>query len=107
MKKCTLKIAEEFTKFPAGRFIDDGRFSGERFREEFLVPKLKEYDTVVIYLDGVKGYGSSFLEESFGGLVRKGYFSADDLKKKLEIVSDDSIFKSYITEIWGYINDAG
>ena len=27
----------------------------------------------MIDLDGVRGFGSSFLEEAFGGLVRKGY----------------------------------
>ena len=107
MKTYELKIAEEFTKFPAGRFINDGKFSGERFREEFLLPKLNKYDKVIIFVDGVKGYGSSFLEEVFGGLVRKKYFSKKDLEEKIEIKFVDSSFKSYETEIWEYINNAG
>lgn len=101
----TIKIAEDFTKFPAGRFFTDGDFSGERFREDFLTPALKEYDKVVLLLDGVKGYGSSFLEEAFGGLVREKYFTKEELHKKLEIQFEDKSLNTYRTEIWEYIDD--
>jgi hypothetical protein len=102
----TIKIAEDFTKFPAGRFFSDGKFSGERFREEFLIPALENNDKVVVFIDGVIGYGSSFLEECFGGLIRKKRFTIGDLKKRLEIKFDDPSFSLYETEIWEYINDA-
>jgi hypothetical protein len=106
MKTTTIKIAEDFTKFPAGRFLSDGKFSGERFREEFLIPALKKNDKVIVFIDGVIGYGSSFLEECFGGMVRKKLFTTDDLKRRLEIKFDDPSFSLYETEIWEYINDA-
>jgi len=54
---------------------------------------------VVIDLDGVRGYGSSFLEEAFGGLVRKG-FSQATIKSLLLLRSID---KSLIEEVEDYI----
>jgi len=75
--------------------------SGQRFREELIVPALKK-DKVVILLDA-EGYGSSFLEECFGGLVREDGFSEFDLKSNLSFESDDSSLED---EIWGYISDA-
>lgn len=107
MKTHIIKIAEDFTKYPAGRFLSDGNFSGERFREDFLVPTLKEYDKVIIFLDGVKGYGSSFLEETFGGLIREKHFTKEEVHKKLEIQFEDKTLNTYETEIWDYIDDAG
>ncbi|MDP5205842.1 STAS-like domain-containing protein [Alishewanella sp. SMS8] len=67
-----LKVAD-FAKFPGPRYRSLGKFSGEEFRDDILVPRIKEQgESLVIDLDGVFGYGSSFLEEAFGGLVRKG-----------------------------------
>lgn len=106
METCILKIAEEYTKYPAGRFQTDGPYSGEQFREDYLIPKLKKHKKVVVYIDGVKGYGSSFLEEAFGGIVRKKYFTKEELTRQLEIKLKDKSFKSYETEIWDFINNA-
>lgn len=60
----------EFTKYPGPRYIALGPNSGEEFREQYLVNALKKDPEVSINLDGVLGYGSSFLEEIFGGIVR-------------------------------------
>ncbi len=68
-------IAKDFSKFPGPRYIRQGPNSGELFRDTKLYPAFIEaYEKgskLEIDLDGVAGYGSSFLEESFGGLVRK------------------------------------
>lgn len=64
-----LKVTE-FTKYPGPRYINLGSNSGEKFREEYLITALKESSEISVNLDGVLGYGSSFLEEIFGGLVR-------------------------------------
>jgi len=69
----TINISKDFTKFPTGRTRRDGAFSGERLREEFIIPALNSYDIVNIELDGTLGYGSSFLEEAFGPLRGLGY----------------------------------
>jgi len=50
------------------------------------------------------GYGSSFLEEAFGGLVRKNGFIASDLHKRLDVRSAND--RSLVTEVWSYIDDA-
>ncbi len=102
----TIKIASEYSDTPLGRFPSDGDYNGTRFREEFLRPALQVEDRVVVDIDEVEGYGSSFLEEAFGGLVRGGDFSADGLRKKLEIAYKDPDFKIYGDLIWRYIEEA-
>ena len=64
-------IADDFSPYPAGRFPEDGRFNGTTFRRDYLAPALRQGDTVEVVFDGVAGFGSSFLEEAFGGLVRE------------------------------------
>ncbi|MNG10228.1 hypothetical protein D3C84_936860 [compost metagenome] len=50
------------------------------------------------------GYGSSFLEEAFGGLVRVKKFSKETLHKKLKFsYKEDPVV---IDEIWHYIDSA-
>ena len=105
MTRTTIDIAKDFSAFPAGRLITDGPFSGARFRDELLVPALKESDEVQVIIDGAKGYGSSFLEEAFGGLVRNG-FDVKSLKDKLHLIGTKAGFGIYITNIWTYIDDA-
>jgi STAS-like domain of unknown function (DUF4325) len=100
MSSKTIRMAEDFTRFPAGRYVSDGRYSGERFRRDLLVPALKMADRVEIELDGAMGYGSSFLEEAFGGLVRVEGFSSADLANRIVPVSSDDML---VTEIWQYI----
>lgn len=95
-----IDIAADFTRFPAGRYRSDGPFSGERFREDLLVPAMAGGRPVVIKLDGAMGFGSSFLEEAFGGLVRAGYFSAEDA---LRLITIDTRDQSLIDEIHEYI----
>jgi len=73
MSNKTINVAEDFSRYPAGRYYDDGPYSGQKFREEYLVPVITNNEKAIINLDGVRGYGSSFLEEAFGGLVREGH----------------------------------
>lgn len=100
----TISFANEFSAFPAGRYRNDGPFPGEAFRDDLLEPRLREFDLVSVDLDGAMGYGSSFLEEAFGGLVRLGKLTAETLHQKLRLhcVEDPSV----IDEIWQYIDAA-
>ena len=95
-----INISTEFTKYPGPRFERLGSFSGEKFRDEVLVPALQEHDEVVVHLDGTMGYGSSFLEEAFGGTVREKIRIGKD---NLHLVSKD---EHLVREIWLYIEDA-
>lgn len=97
-------IAEEFSKYPGGRVYADGEFSGERFREEYLVPALRENEKVVVQMDGALGYGSSFLEEAFGGLIRQGIVDKEGFKKRVEIVCEED--ETLQLEILGYVEHA-
>ena len=98
-----INVAKDFTRFPSGRFKQNGSTSGEAFRESFLEPALKEGLSVSVELDGTIGYGSSFLEEAFGGLVRSLHMPAPELHSKLKLISEDP---TLLEEIVGYINDA-
>lgn len=104
MKVLKYSIARQFTEYPAGRYRDDGRFSGEVFREDVLVPILSTCDKLIIDLDGAMGYGSSFLEEAFGGVVRTTRFKINDLREKLEFKSEED--PDVISEIWEHIENA-
>lgn len=102
----TITIAKEFSDVPWGRFRTDGDFCGENFRDQILAGALKTNDRVVVDLDGVEGFGSSFLDEAFGGLVERHGFSPDELKAKLSVVTTQRHFKMYVDLIWRYIADA-
>lgn len=97
-------VARDFSDTPAGRVPEDGEFNGQRFLNEYLVPALRESEILTVDLDGLEGYGSSFLEEAFGGLVRDAGFTAAELHKRLRLKSDED--ESVIPEIWEYIDDA-
>ena len=96
----TISVARDFSPSPAGRYCTDGPFPGQLFRDNFLIPALRENESVTIDLDGTSGFGSSFLEEAFGGLVRNG-FTESELASKLLIKSSRP---SYEKRIWNYIH---
>lgn len=102
----TISIAQDFSSSPSGRFPEDGPFSGARFRDELLVPALKKNGGVEVILDGVSGFGSSFLEEAFGGLVRIHHFAKDFLGANLHIKFDDPALVFYADSIADFINEA-
>ena len=101
MNPVTIDIGKEYSRYPAGRHRKDGPFSGERFRDELLLPALRRGSKVEVVLDGTAGYGSSFLEESFGGLMRAG-LSLDLIRSNLVLVTEDPTLSE---EIWLYISD--
>ena len=103
MNRKTIKLIEDFNSDPFGRCAEDGDGNAQAFRKRHLIPALQEYDHVVVNLSGYNYYGSSFLEETFGGLVRHG-FSPETLRKKLEIVHTD--LPSIVDESHHYIERA-
>lgn len=102
MEKYKIDIAKDFSPVLGGRYKNLGPFSGEEFYESHLKPmyiKAKvDNEKLYIYLDGVKSYPSSFLDQSFGELWRE-YISSDDVKARIE-------FKQ-VTKQWtvDYINN--
>lgn len=87
----TINIATDFSRYPAGRSDEDGSSNGARFRENFLWPKLKKIidnnsdDALTVNIDGVRTFGSSFIDEAFLGIVRHYNIQKDQLLKHLKI----------------------
>ena len=53
-------------------------------------------------MDGALGFGSSFLEEAFGGLVREHHLSARDLRNKMRL---KCAVRLYVDRVWQYIDE--
>ncbi len=98
-----INIAKQFSRSPAGRYVTDGPFSGQAFRENLLVPALNSADKVEVDMDGVMGFGSSFLEEAFGGLVRISGMNSATVHEKLKIKTR---LKMYEQRVWLYVDKA-
>jgi hypothetical protein len=103
-----IKIATDFSTAPGPRYTKEGKFSGQEFRNNLLLPKLKEAMAanchLEIDLDGAAGYGTSFLEESFGGLIREDKIDLPTIKKTLKFVSTEE--PELLDEINEYLEDA-
>lgn len=109
MSEKEIHVANDFYPRPSGRYEKDGKYTGEAFRENFLMPALdsiQNYDknsTLIVDFSDVTMAGSSFLEEAFGGLVRSRKYTKDFLKRVLVIKSPKrpiigERIKLYITE---------
>ena len=103
MSNFVINLAKDFADRPFGRYREDGGRSAEVFRDDLLIPAIKQHSRVELDLSGTNYYGSSFLEETFGGLVRSG-FSEAQLRQKLEIVH--TMLPSIVEEAWMYIREA-
>lgn len=68
---------------PKFRFKSEYEFSGEVFRDEVLVPALRENEHVHVDLTGYNRYGPSFIDEAFANIIRKGIFSPEYLEEHL------------------------
>lgn len=105
MGNIVLNIAKDYSRCPGARYEREGDFSGERFRTDFLAPKLREAIAsgcqLEVVLDGSAGYSTSFIEEAFGGLIRSDHFSLQEVKAKIVIISDeDPSYLDDINEYW-------
>ena len=90
-----INIAREFSPIPRGRFRGSSDKSGQAFREDILYPKiceaLKNKDTLEVDLKGMLGLGSTFLEESFGGLVREHGMNPDEILKTIKFLPGNNL----------------
>jgi hypothetical protein len=98
-----IKILTDFSFTPGARDYDDGKESGQEFYETILRNKFKEAldkkAKLKVDLDGVEGYPSSFLSESFGLLGNE--FGGDLVWNNLIIVSNE--VPKYIRKIQEYV----
>lgn len=106
-----INVVKEYTDKPGARYESQGSNSGQKFRDTILYPKfietIEKNETLIVNLDGGYGYGSSFLEETFGGLVRRlKKENNDNYKRVCEIVIISNDNKTWIEKIKGYIKEA-
>lgn len=103
-----IKVATDFAAAPGPRAIVEGKNSGELFRTEVLFPKivqaLNTNDKLEVDLDGTAGYGTSFLEESFGGLIRENGLNLTQIRSVLKLISRDE--PDLLDEISEYMTEA-
>lgn len=101
-------VATQYTRTPDVRFESQARGkSGEGFREKLLIPKLMEcigkQEELYVFFDGCRGAGVSFLEEAFGGLIRRG-IAYEDIKRWLRVRWNSNPRK--VLQIEGFIKKA-
>ena len=103
-----VSVARDYSERPGGRFEWEGPNSGEKFREDVLVGRYREARDrdlpLIVDLDGTSGYASSFLEEAFGGMIRKRYAVKEDLLRRLTIMSGAQ--PKWIQRVERYISQA-
>jgi hypothetical protein len=74
------------------RFARLGLNSGEEFREKYLIPwldRLSSNDEGIVDFEDTKTFSPSFLEEAFGGAVRRGYGPKVERLKFINIEPND------------------
>jgi hypothetical protein len=106
MEPYIIDVGRTFSPFPYGRYPKHGPYNGEVFRDQFLLPKLKElpgHPIVVDFTNVQVKPGSSFLEETFGGLVRLRKCKPADLLPIISVrgfadPNMDQIIQHYISD---------
>lgn len=101
--KHVVSVARHFSTRPGPRYVWQGKWSGENFRK-LLIAALAKHDQIIVDLDGTRGYGSSFLDEAFGGLIRECHLSKAEVLRRIEISSEED--PSYKVEALEAIDQA-
>jgi phosphatidylserine/phosphatidylglycerophosphate/cardiolipin synthase-like enzyme len=87
----TLSIRDSFSEYTGLRHCNISDNSGEEFYHNVLNKAFKECyenkEVLIVILDKVDGYASSFLDEAFGNLVYD--FTLEIVKQYVEIVSEE------------------
>lgn len=103
MEPEVIRVAD-YTKFPGGRYAEDGEGNATNFRTEYLVTPLRNKTRVVVDLGGVAGYSSAFLDEAFGGLVREENLSPEEVLNYMEFKAAPGEHYGTIRRIMQFIN---
>lgn len=105
-----ISIAKDYSMFPIGRKTADGPYSGERFLDEFLYPKLRDAidsgGVLEVDLGDTLGLTAAFLDEAFGGLIREKGLDLETIRKHLRVVTSDPNYDGYIEITEEYMQEA-
>lgn len=99
----TIDVGNVFSDMPFGRDEKDGDSNGYRFRKDFLLKELENYEYVTVDLTNTLGCPSSFADEAFAGLVIYEKFTKEEVLRRLIFVSE---YESVKSNILRYINEA-
>lgn len=97
-----INMARDFSALPTGRTSAQGAHNAEAFRRNFLVPKLRKNQAVIVDLTGIAGMSASYVQEAFGKLIEE--FDLKDLEQRLQIVARDD--GSLVAMAWHEIRAA-
>ena len=98
-----IKIVD-YSDFPAGRDKNIDPFSGDRFRDEILLPAL-EAGKVEVSFSGVFACLPSFLDEAFAGLLRAGLSREHILQNLTFDETSEPTHQEYIELIYQFIDE--
>lgn len=99
-----INVKKDFSEYPFGRSANDGPNSGERFRNEMLLPVWNEYSKFIIDFSGFQSSpGSSFLSSAFIELITRCNKPYDDVKRKIDILPKDSVYPAAVEELFEQI----
>jgi len=105
-ERINLCIAAEYSKTPGPRTRAEGKYSAEEFLDVLLLQRFDEAvqsgKVLCVNLDGGYGYGTSFLEEAFGGLARKRGIQA--VLDSIDFVSNEEPYLR--DDVFSYIREA-
>lgn len=108
-----INVIKDFSKKPYGRSPEkvmkgEENDTGLVFRKNLLAPRLRdsisEGKKLRVILTGYNRYGRSFIDESFGGLIRDDGFTYNQLKDYLDIEHKD--VQSIVDLSWERIKKA-
>jgi hypothetical protein len=105
LKKLVVCEKSQDYRYQGPRFKELGAASGEEFRDSYLLAwldSLAEGEKGIIDFAGTAVYSPSFLEESFGGAVRKNAKNKAKLSN-VNFANMDSIWEEKVKK---YINSA-
>ncbi|MDH5523053.1 MAG: STAS-like domain-containing protein [Desulfobulbaceae bacterium] len=94
----TVLHLEDWCICPSGPRRQDGDYSGEAYREDVLLPALRDFQKVYVDMNRIIPPGCSWLESCFGPLTNT--YSVEDLEERLFILVDQ---KSQVRLAWCYI----
>ena len=107
-----LNIAQHVTEHAFYRYQhygerDNGTACAEIFRNEVLIPKLREARRnnyrIVVDFAGLMGCTAAFLHEVFGGLFYTGEWTAAELDETIKFAPEKSYYAPYISNAHGFL----
>ena len=112
MKEITVNIAQDFSKYPGGRYRADGEFSGERFRDDLPDRIRFDLDGPWNTLEEAEEYGKQFFSspqtrnDQFC-VIKRGKFSIDGSPLAIMIEANPPIVAVFVYQDGFWRRDDG